>query len=241
MLDHNSTPSYFAHTLSGNQPTNAPEPATAVEQPTPVRVAPTAVDAPVMPTMIREPLPTEARRADLGKPPQGSTQGQGLPPGAPISVLMRGLYSESNPRREAEISTLVVLGTVTDILPSQWTTSDGKKPPNLDGSNYSVGALTIVTPHRIKIEQTFKGSFRSRELHVFVHGGSVGNDQIRYGDNQTSVQLGQRFVFFLGRERDIAGQSGHSEAVSRYVIDGNGRAHGVLKSFSIQEIADAAR
>ena len=127
------------------------------------------------------------------------------------------------------------------MLPSQWTTSDGKKPPDLDGRNYSVGALTIVTPHRIKIEQTFKGSSRSREFQVFVHGGSVGNDQIRYGDNQTSVQLGQRFVFFLGREQDIAGQSGHFEVVSRYVVDGNGRANGVRKSFSIQEIADAAR
>jgi hypothetical protein len=111
-------------------------------------------------------------------------------------VAERIVYSFADKVRK--VAELVLLGTVGDILPARWTTSDGQRP----GAPKSGNAF-IFTPVRVAIERLAKGAYTLPEIYFAVPGGRVGQDCESYTGSGAWPEFwtGGRFFYFVNRER----------------------------------------
>ncbi len=99
---------------------------------------------------------------------------------------------------------LVIMGTVKEVRPARWTTSDGKRPQNPWASD---NRHTIFTPVLIDVDSLLKDKqarleLKSRETQpdmlIFAIGGMLGQDKVEWGsDNSNTYQVGERVVLFL--------------------------------------------
>ena len=91
----------------------------------------------------------------------------------------------------SRLSTVIVIGTVKQILPARWTTADGRRPANPTG-------YTIFRPVFVDVEEYLKGEQNAKTLQLYAWGGRIGNDVYEtQPDKLYEFQQGERAVLFL--------------------------------------------
>lgn len=96
---------------------------------------------------------------------------------------------------------LIVTGTVTQVLPAQWSTPDGKRPTDL-APDAVYSRYAIITPALIKLDaaplaNTLGADVSSGILVVATFGGTVGKDVVQTNDPSQHLQVNQRVLIGL--------------------------------------------
>ncbi|MBV9790007.1 MAG: hypothetical protein JOZ51_17605 [Chloroflexi bacterium] len=91
----------------------------------------------------------------------------------------------------SRLSTVIVIGTVKQILPVRWTTPSGKRPGNPTGH-------AIFRPVMLDVEEYLKGEQNARTLQLYAWGGRIGDDVFEaQPDTLYEFQQGEHVVVFL--------------------------------------------
>lgn len=91
-------------------------------------------------------------------------------------------------------SELIITGTVKDILPSKWNTSDGKRRVNAIEDIPETD--TMYTDIIIKVDQYLKGSLEDQEIRVRTMGGEDEIVRIDYED-EPSFKENENVLLYL--------------------------------------------
>lgn len=110
------------------------------------------------------------------------------------------LYSKSSAslplldnKELSNYSQMIITGTVKEILPSKWTSADGKRPNGIDSFSLENSIYTDIT---INVDKYLKNSSSSKEVTVRVNGGTVGNDTLE-ADYEPTFKPGEKVLLFL--------------------------------------------
>lgn len=94
--------------------------------------------------------------------------------------------------QDARASPAVVVGTVTGIGHAQWNTPDGRPPQRPD-----IDASRVLRLLRVGVETVVKGSAPT-VVRLWIPGGVIGCNRFGMGGFPSVVDVGSRYVFFLG-------------------------------------------
>jgi hypothetical protein len=129
----------------------------------------------------------------------------------------------------ADLSTYVVEGEVTRVLPGQWTTPDQRRPADLSKATANPD-VQLRTPVQLSVEKVYKGEHVPRTLLFTLPGGRENGLEIRTGLS-TDLRPGTKVVVFLSEAPQGAGPwSRISKLYPQiyFVVDGE-TLHGPLK------------
>jgi hypothetical protein len=144
--------------------------------PTPPPIAPTLI----IPTLAYEPTPP-TKPIYPTRPP--ATIDPNMPCSRIVSVSGRPSVSMS-----AHAATLIVEGTVQQVMPARWDTVDGRRPVTCPNPQNS-----IFTPVVLTIEQFLKGTSERGQVLLYAYGGEIGQDKMWVG-----IPPDQRYIFHEG-------------------------------------------
>ena len=116
-------------------------------------------------------------------------------PASGISSSTGDMIERYSLEKLASMSDSVVIGEVTNVLPSKWNTPDGNKPLNNDIP------YVIYTDANIKIGEYLKGILSTKTITVRVLGGTVGQDRQDVED-QPSYVANEKVLIFLKKDND---------------------------------------
>jgi len=122
----------------------------------------------------------------------------------PTIIKSEGLWDVDvlNISNQAKGSDVIVMGEVKEILPSRWTTADGKRPEKIDGE-------LIYTDVIIEVEKYFKNPQPTKEITVRTLGGTVDKD-LMIAEDEAEFEPNERVLLFLTSEdpftNNIGGQ-----------------------------------
>jgi hypothetical protein len=141
------------------------------------------------------PLPTKGpRTSPVPEPTQD--------PNAGIGVSIMGTYAPPpSPEQFAQWYGLIITGTVIQVFPAQWSTSDGKRPPDARQENVP-NTYMIITPAIIKLDSaplvnSLGADVASGRIVVTTFGGQVGKDQCTIDDPSQHLEVGQHLLLGL--------------------------------------------
>ncbi|WP_269850692.1 hypothetical protein [Methanosarcina horonobensis] len=100
---------------------------------------------------------------------------------------------------------MIVIGTVKEILPSKWTSVDGKRPNGIDSFSLENSIYTDIT---ISVDKYLKNPSSSKEVTVRLDGGTVGNDTLET-DYEPTFKPGEKVLLFL--TEDVVISTGNIE------------------------------
>lgn len=110
------------------------------------------------------------------------------------------LYSESSAslplldnKELSNRSEMIIVGTVKEILPSKWTSVDGKRPNGIDSFSLENSIYTDIT---INVDKYLKNPSSSKEVTVRLDGGTVGNDTLE-ANYEPMFKPGEKVLLFL--------------------------------------------
>lgn len=197
---------------------------------------------PRVPTLVVTPVPTSAisereyrQQIEAARPIQRPPTSQ---PSDPINLTayVNGL---PDTRRETARSTVIIIGSIREVLPARWNTADGQRPANPRDLR---AGFSIFTPVRVDVEQYLKGERPEREFFVYSPGGTVGSDSVRREPTaRHPLRPGARVLMFLEPRRrtptlldarplwDIVG-------VDYYILSADGRAMNVYRDVPLQQL-----
>jgi len=89
----------------------------------------------------------------------------------------------------AQESDVIVIGEVKEIIPSRWTTEDGKKPVNFYDER-------IYTDVIIEVDEYLKNPQPTEEITVRTMGGKVGYDRI-ISEDEAEFEPDEKVLLFL--------------------------------------------
>lgn len=93
----------------------------------------------------------------------------------------------------SRLSSVVVIGTVKQVLPARWTTPDGQRP-----ANPQTARQVIFRPVIVEVEEYLKGETNQKIIRLYAWGGRIGNDVFELQpDDLYDFQEGERAVLFL--------------------------------------------
>jgi hypothetical protein len=122
----------------------------------------------------------------------------------PITISSEGLWDAQvlNISYLSKGSDIIVLGEVKEILPSRWTTADGKRPLTIDDER-------IYTDVIIKIDEYLKNPQSAKEITVRTLGGTVGEVTMK-NEDEAEFEPNEKVLLLLTTEdpfsKDIGGQ-----------------------------------
>lgn len=122
--------------------------------------------------------------------PSKDTSSKDTPKG--VSSSTGSMLEKYDIKKLISMSDNIVIGDVSDVLPSRWNTQDGKRPINTnDGKPY-----VIYTDNNIKIEESLKGSLGTSTILVRTLGGTVDRDGQSVED-EPSYSVNEKLLIFL--------------------------------------------
>lgn len=136
-------------------------------------------------------------------------------------------------------SSLIAIGTVKQVGPARWTTSDGKRPQNphaVDNRDY------IFTPVLVTIDTYVKGKPLQAEILLKAIGGTVGRDIVETNQIDLSTfREGERVVLFLGETElvdrvQMVDRRPLWRVRERYTVKGDGTAMNSHVSLPLQQL-----
>jgi hypothetical protein len=152
------------------------------------------------------PLPTKEPRSSPAPQPTSN-------PDDGVGVAIQGTYAPPpSPEQFAQWYGLIVSGTVIEVLPPQWSTADGKRPPGVTQRDVPYPYL-ILTPVIIKLDgaplvDRLGADATSGEIVVATFGGQIGKDAFSIDDPSQHLELGQHLLLGLTDE-PLVGGGGH--------------------------------
>jgi hypothetical protein len=135
-------------------------------------------------------------------------------------------------------ATLIISGTVSQVLPSQWSTLNGSRPTNPWANT---NTYTIITPVSVTINSYLKGSGLTPNVVLFAVGGTVGADSATWsGDDLFTFAVGDPVIVFLNKDKIdpnflVAGQNPW-QVIEHYTLDNSGNAKNSLRSVPVQQL-----
>lgn len=94
---------------------------------------------------------------------------------------------------------LIAIGTITSSFPSQWSTRDGKLPPNIERPIISA-RLTIISDQNFLVYQTIAGYINLTSIRIRMFGGTVGKYRV-IDEASTPLIVGGKYLLFLHKNR----------------------------------------
>lgn len=114
----------------------------------------------------------------------------------PVVIQEFGLMPEMTIDDLIRESDLIVIGTVETILPSKWTTPNGKISRDLTRKEILDANLSIITDSLIEIDHVLKGAYSEKMVRVRSFFGEV--DHYRYEiDSEEKYDVGKSYLLFL--------------------------------------------
>ena len=113
----------------------------------------------------------EKEKEDNGTPIPQRTPEVVTTSGSPsvVSSSTGGMLEKYDLKQLVSMSDNIIIGEVSEVLPSRWNTPDGKRP-TINSNNTS---FLIYTDANIKIEESLKGLLSSNTIAVRILGGIV--------------------------------------------------------------------
>lgn len=160
-------------------------------------------------------------------------------PDEPFQVVANAT-TYPNTSIETNGSQLVVRGTITRVLPAQWTTIDGKRPANPHAQSPQ---YTIYRPVLMNIEQRLKGVPPDQQLALYVPGGEIGQDSVRrLPDTLWEFSEGENVVLFLYATQENQPRAWEGKALwqvgQHYTLTTDGQAKNYYRAVPIQQLLD---
>ncbi|TFG74146.1 MAG: hypothetical protein E4H21_11350 [Thermodesulfobacteriales bacterium] len=112
----------------------------------------------------------------------------------PITIHSEGLWDVNvlNTTNLVKGSDVIVIGEVKEILPSRWTTTDGKRPVKIDDER-------IYTDFIIRVDEYLKNPQSTKEITVRTLGGKVDDDSMIVED-EAEFKPNEKVLLFLTTE-----------------------------------------
>lgn len=105
---------------------------------------------------------------------------------------------------------LIVSGTVTEILPAQWGTPDGKRPKKVDYSTvpdvYPIITPAVITLDGAPLVDRYGVDVSSGSIVVAAFGGQVGKDQVMTNDQSQHLEVGEHLLMGLSDHPFVGSQ-----------------------------------
>lgn len=116
----------------------------------------------------------------------------------PIQISSRGIWGPEvlNISYLAEKSDTILIGRVSEVLPSKWDTPDGRRPRVLADE-------IIYTDAVIEVERYLKNPQSKSKIVVRTLGGTVGSDSMAVED-EANFKAGEMVFVFLTKEDPFA-------------------------------------
>jgi len=114
--------------------------------------------------------------------------------------------------QDAAMSSVVVIGTITEIGEAQWNTTDGRAPQGRD-----IEPSQVLRLLRVKVESVVKGTAPS-VVTAWIPGGQIGCHGFAMG-GFADAQIGGRYVFFLNVTQPRNGISGVGGAWQTWPVE----------------------
>lgn len=225
-----------------------------VGQPTPVTLVPTFIGetpkpyvpppSPTTGSATITPIPPGWNDPDFSNPPTPSVYPKLPPTPQPSDPINAVLNAERVPaiNYSSKKAELIVVGKVTKVGPSRWSTPDGKRPPNpwaKDNQDY------IYTPITVTVSSNIMGTAPKTELLIKGYGGVVGKDSLRWGsDDLYDFIEGDQVILFLFRTQgvDVLKDRTHLdiwEVADRFSITKDGQAVNTYHKMPVPQLLDA--
>lgn len=168
-----------------------------------------------------------------------------MPADAPVRTGAIADGGESFAPNATKQATVVVIGTVQQVLPARWNTPDGGRPAN-PHSWESKQRDTIYTPVLVQVEAYLKGTQPQPRVFIFSNGGVVGQDSVTYGGRgNRTFREGERVVVFLnervpstsqGTEPAVDGVPLWNPVSAHYVVASDGLATDGFRAVPLQQL-----
>lgn len=204
-------------TLPGGVPTKMPTPATVIPAP--------SVEPDRSP--MEKPTPNPSRPNSTYPTPR---------PDDPYLLKISDAYAP-NTSASTSFATIVIVGTVRQVLPARWSTVDERRPVNPHVNN----PYTIYTPVLVEAEEYLKGQQRQPQLLIFAQEGKVGQDQVVYANRSMTFLEGERVVLFLyDRQSEPRTSAGMPfwNLTERYTVTADGIATNIYRTVPLQQLRD---
>ncbi len=111
-----------------------------------------------------------------------------------VSSSTGSMLEKYDIKKLISMSDNIIIGDVSEVLPSMWNTPDGKRAPNDNRED-----LFIYTDAKIKIGESLKGSLDTDTVVVRVLGGSV-EPYGQYSEDQPSYKTNEKVLVFLKKD-----------------------------------------
>ncbi|WP_338102244.1 matrixin family metalloprotease [Methanolapillus millepedarum] len=115
-----------------------------------------------------------------------------------VEIYVNATIEPMTEEEMAEKATLIVKGSVKEILPAQWDTSDGSDPSIRTKDTYSTEGYMLYHDTVIEVDKIYKGklSEESGKIIVRLPGGSTGSITM-IDDNSAQYSKGEQVLLYL--------------------------------------------
>jgi len=157
----------------------------------------------------------------------------------PITSSMSASLPAFNHTELSDRSEMILIGTVKEILPSKWTSADGRRPNGIDSFSLENSIYTDIT---INVEKYLKNPSSSQEITVRIDGGTVGNDTLE-ADYEPTFKPGEKVLLFL--TEDVVVGTNNIEPkhltvtgcmVGKYTLTEDGKATRLGENTTLEEL-----
>lgn len=188
---------------------------------------------PEKPDPFQSPLPLSTPKALSPRP-------TALPPLPSDPYLVRGTGTRDtfDPEIIAQMSSIVIVGSVKEVLSARWTTVDGQRPenPHIDDIN------TIYTPILIQVETVVKGLEIQPQLLLYAWGGTVDKDVVTWVlDDMYTFKQGDHVVVFLNPREQLLDGTSLWTINEHYTVRRDGKADNGYHILPLQDLIDKVK
>jgi hypothetical protein len=130
-------------------------------------------------------------------------------------------------------SVVVVMGTVTEVLPSVWTTNDGVVPSDIR-QTFEKASAHIRTPFRLAVERVYKANEVPSILEFSVYGGTTKDFNL-ISEDLERLKAGATVIMFMREHPQFTNVSSRLYPNLFFVVEGN-VASGPVRDIPLSEL-----
>lgn len=156
----------------------------------------------------------------------------------PVTIEVSGLQEELSSKEIGERSSVILIGTVKEIMLSKWNTPDGARPgESIDDFKSSDEIYTDVV---VEVDEYLKNPMSSKEVIVRTLGGTVGEDTMIV-DDVASFQPGEKVLLYLSEDtypytKDVGPEHFIVTGCGKYTLTDEGEAIGTYETVKLEDL-----
>lgn len=158
----------------------------------------------------------------------------------PIIITRYASVAEMSLEEIITESDLIVIGEFISILPSRWSTDNGRLPGNATIDSVSQQRLTIFTDSIFQVNQYLKGETQNSTIRIRTFGGQVGQDRMIVSGG-LSYKTEQAYLLFLSHDTGATADIDPGDFLATGVYQGvyeilDGKAKSREDEWSLEEL-----